>query len=403
MKTVFFLIFSLVVSLYSFTQKNKIQYVPNINLDGSKSDWSEEYLIKNFKQNNSFNSNTANVYMGWNENYLFIFSEVKDNKLCLIKKKNEQFNYLNDAIEVFIDPLCDSKNTMDINDYQFIVSIDGKKTILKGDQRLTDSSYLAPKAPGISTLVFDVSLKTFKSASKYTFECAIPFAGIGIKPKKDVALKLDFCMDDADSTLDISNFDENEKIPQFYYSSWNGDKDFSFPYKWNKFYLSGEPSLAKKNYEKYYNELSFLFVFTLLFFIITIVFWFKRRKRVINEIQKESKSFKFEDGVYDSENSFIQKVKSIIIENVHEDISVEALAAKMNISVRTLQRIFKEEMNISPNTFITKIKMEVAVKLIRKGQLNMSEIAHSLGYNELSYFCKVFKKEVGISPKKFQK
>ena len=54
-------------------------------------------------------------------------------------------------------------------------------------------------------------------------------------------------------------------------------------------------------------------------------------------------------------------------------------------------------------TYLNNIKIREACNMIKSGCNNMTEIAILCGFNSSSYFCKVFKKEKGISPTEFRK
>jgi two-component system response regulator YesN len=60
-------------------------------------------------------------------------------------------------------------------------------------------------------------------------------------------------------------------------------------------------------------------------------------------------------------------------------------------------------LGISLVSYLNTIKIKEACKLIKSGCTNMTQVAIQSGFNSSSYFCKVFKKEKGISPTEFRK
>jgi AraC-like DNA-binding protein len=50
------------------------------------------------------------------------------------------------------------------------------------------------------------------------------------------------------------------------------------------------------------------------------------------------------------------------------------------------------------SNFLTKTRIDNAVKLIQNGETEVQNIAFQVGYNDSSYFIKVFKDKVGITP-----
>lgn len=413
------------------SSQQKIHYLSELELDGSPSEWNESFHIGSFTQHQKFArlSNRFKLYAAWNENNLFLLFDVTDKNLVTLKKQDSLLIHLNDAIEIFIDPLNDSKKTMDVNDYQFIVSIDGKQAILKGDKRLIDSGeYTAPKEFGISTLVFQQAIQLKGTINHidedegYVVECMIPFSGIGIVPQEGIRFKLDLCVDDADSTMDLSALPDSSGIPLFYYSSWKGSRDFSYPDQWLEFSLTGKAPEMKSFFKRYYVEITT--IGTLIFSIALLILlrlWLKLRKLrqlpkqeelivtqdAPNE-QNDSKPSDFHTYVHllsslDEKSPVLEKCKQFILSNLDRDISVDELAMEAAMSTRSLQRLFKEELNLSPVNFIVVLKMEEASKLILDGLHNINEVAYKLGYTDVSYFGKIFKRYFGFAPSAYLK
>ena len=92
-----------------------------------------------------------------------------------------------------------------------------------------------------------------------------------------------------------------------------------------------------------------------------------------------------------------------MINNLEKDITPNELAQEMATSIRQLQRTFKDELSITPNTFITTIKMEEAAILLKAKEMNISEVAYAVGFSDPAYFTKVFKKYFNQNPKHYIK
>lgn len=65
--------------------------------------------------------------------------------------------------------------------------------------------------------------------------------------------------------------------------------------------------------------------------------------------------------------------------------------------------IFKETTGYSPNKYLTKIRIDRAKQLLSDEGLTVKETGEIIGYTDINYFSRVFKKETGISPKDFLK
>ncbi len=97
---------------------------------------------------------------------------------------------------------------------------------------------------------------------------------------------------------------------------------------------------------------------------------------------------------------YISDVTTYCRDHLDREITVDELASIAGYSRFYFSRKFKEKMKISPLDFIHRMKMESAVNYLRKGK-SVGEVSHLVGYRDVSYFCKVFKKYYNISPGKF--
>jgi AraC-like DNA-binding protein len=52
--------------------------------------------------------------------------------------------------------------------------------------------------------------------------------------------------------------------------------------------------------------------------------------------------------------------------------------------------------------YLTQVRLEEAKKLLRNPRYQIDEVAEKLGYNDASYFSKVFRRNVGMSPTQFR-
>lgn len=101
---------------------------------------------------------------------------------------------------------------------------------------------------------------------------------------------------------------------------------------------------------------------------------------------------------------FLQKVNSVIYKELkNPNINASFLADKMLVSLSQLSRKLIALTGCSTATYITKVKIKEAKKLLRTTSMNVSEVADACGFSDLNYFSRVFKKETGQSPSQFQK
>lgn len=90
--------------------------------------------------------------------------------------------------------------------------------------------------------------------------------------------------------------------------------------------------------------------------------------------------------------------KDFIRKNFNHPISLEDIAEALDISPYYLSRIFSSASGFTLSSYLMRIRMEQALKLIEDNRLNISEIAHKVGYNDSHYFSKVFKSYFHSTP-----
>ena len=83
---------------------------------------------------------------------------------------------------------------------------------------------------------------------------------------------------------------------------------------------------------------------------------------------------------------------------------LDQIAQNMYLSPVYISKIFKEEMGESPINYLIKIRREKAsLMLLESDMLSIKEIADQVGYDDVYYFSKLFKKYYGSSPLYYRK
>lgn len=80
------------------------------------------------------------------------------------------------------------------------------------------------------------------------------------------------------------------------------------------------------------------------------------------------------------------------------DLSLKVIAEKLFVNYSYLSAQFTKEMGMSASQYITRFRVTKAADALRSGEENMIEIACSVGYTDVKYFYRCFKKEFGITP-----
>lgn len=98
-------------------------------------------------------------------------------------------------------------------------------------------------------------------------------------------------------------------------------------------------------------------------------------------------------------NNPINLSTKIMKEKFKEKITISDIASELNMSVANFSSKFKKIMNMSPNDYLTDIKLQEAKKLLR--DKNVTEVAYDLGYENISHFILLFKRKFGLTPKQY--
>ena len=130
----------------------------------------------------------------------------------------------------------------------------------------------------------------------------------------------------------------------------------------------------------------------------------ERSKEIEQEARRRlaDKQQQLQQALHKLDAQFAQTLMTTIKQNLdNPDFDVNVLAAQMGMSASTLYRRMTQATGMSPKTFITRVKMNMAESLILDGDKNITEISYRLGYNNVISFRAAFKKEFGVLPSEF--
>jgi iron complex transport system substrate-binding protein len=85
-----------------------------------------------------------------------------------------------------------------------------------------------------------------------------------------------------------------------------------------------------------------------------------------------------------------------------EPITVEGLAAQLGCSASYLSRLFKKQLGTTTNDYLIQVRIKHASRLLTDTPASLQEIAASIGYQDVYYFSRVFKKQTGLPPLRFR-
>ena len=99
----------------------------------------------------------------------------------------------------------------------------------------------------------------------------------------------------------------------------------------------------------------------------------------------------------------LTKVQEYVRQHMDKDMNIEELADVACMTKHYLIRLFKRELGVSPLQYINRKKMERAQLLLLTENMSVKEVAWYLGFNDHSYFIRLFKKITGMTPQGYRK
>jgi len=104
----------------------------------------------------------------------------------------------------------------------------------------------------------------------------------------------------------------------------------------------------------------------------------------------------------DGPSSYIQQSVAYIQEHLDCNITLQQVAGAVHLHPHHFSEVFKREMGINYLEFVTRERMRRAEELLTQSPAKISEIAKSVGYEDIKYFGQLFKKHTGKTPSEFR-
>ena len=106
---------------------------------------------------------------------------------------------------------------------------------------------------------------------------------------------------------------------------------------------------------------------------------------------------------YDNHPTVIEQIQQYIEKNYNQPLTLESLAKLFHFHPSYLSSYFSKHTKLGVNEYLHQVRITRAKELLKNGRLSVSSISEKVGYSDPSYFTKVFKKNVGISPRIYRK
>lgn len=97
----------------------------------------------------------------------------------------------------------------------------------------------------------------------------------------------------------------------------------------------------------------------------------------------------------------VRYIKNYIDKHYSKDISLNDVADELGMNAIYLSQLFKRETGTTFSSYLTSVRIEQAIRLLKTGEYKIYEVSEMVGYQTVQYFSKVFKKETGKNPKDY--
>ena len=98
----------------------------------------------------------------------------------------------------------------------------------------------------------------------------------------------------------------------------------------------------------------------------------------------------------------VMKAQKWIEQHHTQSIDYDRLAGKFRMSRRSLERRFKQATGVTPLRYLQQLRVETAKRQLEEGTQTFNEITYQVGYEDISFFRKVFVRLTGLRPKEYQ-
>lgn len=100
--------------------------------------------------------------------------------------------------------------------------------------------------------------------------------------------------------------------------------------------------------------------------------------------------------------SSVEKAIAFISYNYHKAVSIAELARHVGLERSYFSKLFNTTMGCPPQIFLQKYRIEKAQLLLKTTGLSIGEVCECVGFSDIFYFSRIFKKSVGLCPTKYR-
>jgi AraC-like DNA-binding protein len=352
----------------------------------------------------SVGATSATLRLAWDETALRMLCEVGDATPVTLGQQDEdpELGRKSDSIELFLDVHGEATPRMDTNDYQFTVSRDGRRTTFKGSAALSGTVRPEPEADAapqpkdwgmnvpIEVAVADGPEAGPGKKAGYRVEVAVPWGAVGGKPAAGATFGVSAAVNDL-------SMRGGDPVPLRVSGDFLGRGSFESPAVWAAASLQ-PPGLLTRAAR---NARPWAAVALAALAVLVAAGW-RVRKAVALRATAPAPVLPAGE-MPPSGDDPIERLKRNLPARLREDLTAESLAEIAGVSLRTLQRIFRERFDTSPMSWLMEARLLEAARLIRAGDDPVTKIAYRVGFKDPSHFTRRFKSRFGVSPNEYRR
>ncbi len=102
-------------------------------------------------------------------------------------------------------------------------------------------------------------------------------------------------------------------------------------------------------------------------------------------------------------DSTCEQIKHYVNENYMKNISLSDISRKLNFSLPYLSRLFSCKAGICFSDYLQNVRIEQSLKILANTNAKLFEVAQLVGYSDIKFFTKIFKKKMNMTPGKYRK